>query len=360
MQGLAWAIGSAVVLATLYLLFWPVAVAPVAWDAPVDRGFITPYDSNNLMRRVQAYDIGPHAGAEDITSGHDGHLYSTSEDGAILRYGVRDVEIFAQTGGRPLGIEADSDGSLVVANAYLGLQRIALDGTVETILDQVDGQPLVYADDLAIASNGKIYFTEASTKFGAANSGGSYAASLLDLIEHGGHGLVIEFDPASGESNILLDGLNFANGIAISDDETFLLIAETGSYRILKYWLLGERAGQSEVLLDNLPAFPDNINSGRNGRFWIGLVAPRNALMDRFAPNPFLRKLTQRLPTRFRPSAVPHSQVIAINGDGVVLMNLHDAGARFPALTGVLETRDTLYFTSLFGHYLPYIRKQDL
>ena len=106
------------------------------------------------------------------------------------------------------------------------------------------------------------------------------------------------------------------------------------------------------MLLDNLPGFPDNINTGRNGRFWIGLVAPRNVMLDRFSARPWLRKVIQRLPARFRPHAIPHSQVIAINADGEVLMNLHDANARFPALTGALETGDTVYLTSLFGSQL--------
>ena len=360
MKGLTWTIGVAVALAALYLMIWPVTVTPVAWNAPVDNGFVVPFESNDSLRSARVYEIGPHEGPEDLTAGSDGHLYSTTASGAILRYGVSSVAVFAKTGGRPLGIEADSDGSLVVANAYLGLQRIDLDGNVETILDEVNGQALMYADDLAIASDGKIYFSEASTKFGAEFNGGSYAASLLDINEHGGHGMVIEFDPSNGESRILIDELNFANGVAISEDETFLLVAETGSYRILKHWLIGENAGQTDVLIDNLPAFPDNINSGRNGRFWIGFVAPRNALLDRFSASPFMRKVLQRFPTRFRPRAVPHSQVIAINGDGDVVMNLHDASAPFPAITGAFETRDSLYLTSLFGHQLPYVRKENL
>ncbi len=361
LRGFAWAIGSLLVLAALYLLLWPVPIDPVAWVAPANTGFVDPYASNNLLRRARAIDIGPHAGPEDITSGTDGHLYSTSADGAILRYAASgDVEVFAETGGRPLGIEADADGSLVVANAYLGLQRVGLDGAVETILDEVNGQPLVYADDLAIAKDGTIYFTEASTKFGAAANSGTYAASLLDINEHGGHGLLIAFNPASQDVRIVLDGLNFANGVAISEDQSFLLLAETGSYRILKHWLAGQSAGQTDVLLDNLPAFPDNINTGMNGRFWVGFVAPRNALLDRFSDSPFVRKILQRFPAQFRPRAVPHSQVIGINGDGVVLMNLHDTNARFPALTGVFETPDTLYLTSLFGQQLPYVRKEDL
>jgi sugar lactone lactonase YvrE len=353
--------GVAVVLAALYLLFWPVPIDPVAWVAPTDRGFVVPYDSNDSLQYARTFDIAPHAGPEDITAGIDGYLYSTSADGSILRFDGRSkIDLFATTGGRPLGIEAAADGSLVVANAYLGLQRIERDGVVETLLDASNGRPLPHANDLAIGSDGTIYFSEASSKFSAASHGGSYPASLLDIMEHGGHGRLIAFEPDKQEMRILLDGLNYANGVAISEDQSFLLIAETGAYRILKYWLKGPDAGLTEVLLDNLPAFPDNINSGRNGRFWIGLIAPRNSLLDRLSGKPFVRKVLQRFPSGLRPRAVPHSQLIAINGNGDVLMNLYDVSARFPAITGALETADTLYLSNLFGQQLPYVRKADL
>ena len=73
-----------------------------------------------------------------------------------------------------------------------------------------------------------------------------------------------------------------------------------------------------------------------------------------------LRKVIQRLPASMRPNAEPFSHVIAINGDGEVLMNMHDPDARFPTLTGVVETRDTLYLTTLFGNQIPRIAKRDL
>jgi sugar lactone lactonase YvrE len=355
------ALGGVTLFITFYLLLWPVPVDPVGWVAPTDQGFISPYASNDLLRAASGIDIGPHEGPEDATAGSDGRIYSTAASGVVLRYDAQGkVEVFAETGGRPLGIAADADGTLVVANAYLGLQRIAPDGSVETILDALGDQDLVYANNLAIGTDGKIYFSESSTKFGAAANGGSYAASLLDINEHGGHGRVIEFDPVSGNSRLVLEALNYANGVAISEDQTFLLVAETASYRILKHWLNGPRAGETQLLLDNLPAFPDNISRGMHGRFWVGLVAPRNALIDRFSDKPFVRKILQRFPARLRPSAVPHSQVIAINSDGEVLMNLHDAGARFPALTGAVETRDTVYLTTLFGQQLPFVRKDKL
>jgi len=343
-----------------YLLFWPVPVDPVSWQAPVDHGFVDPFAPNNLLKSATGIDLGEFEGPEDATLGYDGRIYITTSDGSIIRVQNRGVSEFVNVGGRPLGIETDHDGALIVANAVSGLQRVDPDGTVTNLVDEFDGQSLENANNLAIGPNGVIYFSQSSTKFTAREYGGSYDPSLLDILEHGGHGNIYAFDPTRGSLTRLMSGLNYANGVAVSEDGSFLLVSETGHYRILKYWLTGELTDSTEILLDNLPAFPDNIKSGLQGRFWIGFAAPRNQLVDRLSDKPFVRKIIQRLPPAVRPKAEAFSQVIAINGDGEVLMNLHDQDARFPTLTGVLETRDSLYLTTLFGHRLPRIRKRDL
>ena len=349
------------ILAMLYLLLWPVPIDPVAWDAPLDHGLVDPFGPDKRLGRARAIDLGDEHGPEDITAGHDGRLYATVADGKIVQIdGYGNVRVFADVGGRALGIETDADGSMLVANAYLGLQRVSMDGSVETVLSHVNGQALVFADDLAIANDGTVYFSEATTKFGAEQYGGTYRAALLDIMEHAGHGQIIEFNPSTGDARVIVDALNFANGVAISEDQQFLLIAETGSYRILKHWLQGPKSGATEILLDNLPALPDNINNGRNGRFWIGMVAPRVRQLDALSDKPLMRKIVQRLPAAFRPKAEPYSHVIAINADGEVLANLQDPAARFSTLTGVLETRDALYLATLFGQQLPWLDKDDL
>jgi len=362
MKRLTLAILSLVAAIVLYVTAWPVPIDPVAWQAPVDQGLTGAHNPNDLLRNTRSIDLGDYAGPEDVALGQDGFLYATVASGEILRISQRDhsVSVFARPGGRPLGIEIDRDGSLLVANAVSGVQRVAADGTVTDLLTEVGGMPLVYADDVAVARDGTIYVSEASTKFGAMAAGGTLESSLLDIIEHGGHGLVIEYAPATGVARILMDGLNFANGLAISDDQQYLLVAETGSYRVHRYWLQGPQAGTSEVILDNLPGFPDNINNGLNGRFWIGLAAPRNALLDRYSDKPFVRRMLQRAPAFIRPSPVASSHVIAISGDGQVLMDLQHPGAGYPLLTGVLETRTTLFLTSLIGNRLSYVVKQDL
>jgi len=347
-------------LISTYLLLWPVPVDPVSWRAPVDRGYVGPFASNDLLKSASGIDLGGFEGPEDATRGSDGRLYVTTASGAILSIQDRGVSEFANAGGRPLGIETDYDGSLLVANAHAGIQRITGDGSVTTILDTIDQRQLENANNLAIGPDGIIYFSQSSSKFTAAEFGGSYKASLLDILEHGGHGNVYAFDPATGSARRLISGLNYANGVAISEDGSYLIIAETGNYRILKHWLEGDSEGDTLVLIDNLPGFPDNIKSGLDGRFWIGFAAPRNELIDRLSDKPFLRKVIQRLPASVRPRAVPFSHVIAINGDGDVTMNLHDPLARFPTLTGVLETEDSIYLTTLFGDQLGRVRKRHL
>ena len=285
MRRLGASLKAGLTLTALYLAAWPVPVEPVAWNAPQDEGLTGAFAANHALAAAETVDLGAYEGPEDVATGHDGALYATTLSGAILRID-RDshrVSEFARTGGRPLGIETAPDGALLVANAYIGIQRISLEGEVTDLLTAVNGEPLAYADDLAVSSTGVIYFSDASSRFGASEWNGTYEASLLDILEHGGHGRVSE-------------GLNFANGVAIAPDDRYLLIAETGSYRILRHWLQGPAAGSTEVIIDNLPGFPDNINSGSKNRFWIGLVAPRNAKLDSLSERPFLRKVVQRLP----------------------------------------------------------------
>jgi sugar lactone lactonase YvrE len=345
---------------SLYLVAWPVPIQPVSWNAPTDRGLVDPFELNDLLRAASAIDLGEFEGPEDATIGTDGNIYVTTLSGHVVQLRDGRVKPFANPGGRPLGIEAQPDGTLLVANAFFGLQRIARNGSVTTLLSEVGGRPLVYANNLAVGPDGTIYFSESSSKFGAESSHGTYEASLLDIMEHGGHGRVFSFDPATGSVEILLEKLDFANGVAVSRDGSFLLVSETGHYRVLKHWLTGAQRGKTEILLENLPGFPDNLKRGLQGRFWLGMAAPRNRLLDQFSDKPLLRKMVQRLPEFVRPKALPSAHVIAFNSEGQVLMNLHDPEVKFPTLTGVLETRRSLYLTTLFGNSLPRVDKRHL
>jgi sugar lactone lactonase YvrE len=211
-----------------------------------------------------------------------------------------------------------------------------------------------------VVPNGRVYFSDASTKFAAADADGTLSASLLDIMEHGLYGRIIEYDPTSGDTQVVMTDLSFANGVAAAANGEFLLVAETGGYRIWKHWLAGDKSGQSEVLVDNLPGFPDNVHIGHDGRFWVGLTTKRTAILDDLSDKPFWRKVVQRMPEFMRPKVVAYGHVLAINGEGEVLQSLQDPNGKYPATTGAWETAKHLYVSSLTAPVLARFNKSKL
>ena len=349
----------AVAASFLYLGFWPVPIEPTDWQAPSDQGYVGDFSSNTQLQAAEFVQLDNTDGPEALARGPEGDIYISSAQGWVLRHNplTRATTRWVHTDGRPLGMTFDANQNLLVADAYRGLLSIAPSGSVSVLTDSVEGSPIAYADDVDVAADGKVYFSDASTKFGARAHGGTYAASLLDTMEHGGHGRVLMYNPVDRSTEVLLDGLNFANGIALDADSRFLLVAETGHYRIKKYWLSGPDQGTTDILIDNLPGFPDNIVRGPNGRFWIGLVAPRDRLLDGMSSHPWLRKLVQRLPSILHPTIVPFGHVFSIDGHGNNIRSLQDPSGSYHGVTGALETEQWLYISSLFEDRLARLKR---
>ena len=338
---------SMTVVLTAYLLFWPVEIEPVAWQAPTDNGYVDSYSQNQHLSQIKRIELSDQIGPEDYALGKDGNVYFGLLSGDISYLDqAGNIQPWVNTKGRPLGIEFDGDGNLIVADAFLGLLKVDAKGVIETLVTEIDGIALNYADDVDVADNGKIYFSDASTKFHAKKYG-TFAASMLDINEHGGHGRVLEYDPVSKQSTTLLSGLNFANGIAVSHDQKWVLVNETGSYRVLKVGIDASNKGHVETVIDNFPGFPDNISRGSNGVYWVGLVSPRSGALDSLSGSAFVRKIVQRLPAFMRPKAKHFGHIIAINDNGDVIHNLQDPLGMYGHTTGALEVGDKLYVSSL-------------
>ncbi len=346
-------------LIVLYFLFWPVPIEPVAWKSPPNPGYTGPFAPNERLSDMELLPLGGLHAPESVALDQQGRIYVSTHEGWILRLqpdGTR-PEKWAQSGGRPLGITFDSEGNLIVADSFRGLLSISTEGKVKKLASECDEIPILYADDVDVAADGKIYFTDASTKFGARQYGGTYEASLLDLMEHGGHGRLLVYDPSTGKTTTLLKGLNFANGVAVSHDQNSVLINETGSYRVIRFWLEGPKKGKAQTLVDGLPGFPDNITAGMEGRYWVALASPRNPLLDALSDKPFLRKVVQRLPAFARPKAQAYGHIIALDDMGKVVEDLQDPAGRYPVNTSVRETKDYLYVGSLAASALARVSK---
>ena len=358
--------GLAVTLAALYLAFWPVPINPQPWTPPPPQPYTGDFAANTRLQGLEMLPIGDYHGPEDVViAEEDGReiAYTTSQDGVIIRIDTQanSASVFAQTGGVPLGMERDDAGNFIVADAYRGLLSVSPDGKKVTVLtDQVAGTPIAYADDLDIAANGVIYFSDASTRFGAEASGSTLAGSLLELSENGNSGRVLSYDPATGQTAIVADNYSFANGVAMCPDDSCILVNETGEYSVDKIYVDGPRAGEIEVLIDNLPGFPDNINRGGvvNGRqtYWLGLASPRVPKLDEAAQRPFLRSLSLRLPEPLRLAPGAYGMVIQIDEDGKVLQTLQDPTGAYPVTTGAIEGDGWLYITSLTSRQLGRLR----
>lgn len=331
-----------------YLLLWPVAIEPLAWRAPADAGLTGIFAENRHLSELETIILKDTHGPEALAI-KDSVIYASTREGWIVRYNENtgQTDQWVNTQGSPLGMVFDSDNNLIVADAYRGLLAISPSGQITVLTDHINGQPIAFADDLDIAEDGKIYFSDASSKFGAMAYGGPHGASMLDIIEHGGHGRLLMFDPQTNTTAVVMSGLNFANGVAIDSQSQFVLVNETGSYRIHKYWLRGPKAGSSELLIENLPGFPDNIVRGSNGHFWVGLVSPRIPVIDKLSSYPTVRKIIQRLPAFTRPDGTAYSHVFAIDQHGNVLTSLQDPEGQYPTTTGAIESEHWLYISSL-------------
>lgn len=369
LQRLSILVVAALAVLAAYLLLWPVPVEPVAWRAPAAPGYVGPHAANTRLANLRTIDIGTEVGPEHLAFGPDGKLYAAMASGAIVRMDADGTgqETFAQTGGRVLGFDFDAQGRLIAADAIKGLLAIAPDRRLTLLADQVrPGDPILYADAVVVAADGQIYLTDASTRFAPAQWGGTFEASVLDILEQSATGRVLAHDPRTGRTRVVARGLSFANGIALSADGRSLFVNETGKYRVWKIATTAtdldvrQPSPQAQVLLDNLPGYPDNLMRGLDGRIWLGFAKPRNPVIDDMADKPFLRKVTLRLPRALWPVPRAYGHVIAFTEDGRVVADLQDPSGAYPETTAVTETRDRLYVQSLHAKMLGWLpRKAD-
>jgi len=205
---------------------------------------------------------------------------------------------------------------------------------------------MIFVDDVDVASNGTVWFTDASTRFDQHDY-------VIDITESRPSGRLLAWNPDSGETTVHVDELGFANGVALGSGEAYVLVNETMRYRIRRYWLLGDKAGQTDIFIENLPGFPDNLSYDGEDLFWVALVYPRDKTIDSVMPRPFLRKIIMRLPEALRVSEPnPIGLVLALDHNGNVVHNLQDHTGRYHTITSVNEAGGYLWLGSLIQPYV--------
>lgn len=328
-----------------YLVFWPVPVAPLTYAPGDNPGLTGIFATNNALSAAEVILLPDgRLGPEDLAVRTDGSFYTTDRGGSLYLFAGDVLKPVAELGGRPLGLDIGPDGALYIADSFRGILRWTEDG-LETLVSEVAGAPLIYANQLDVGRDGTVYFSNSSDRFDPETMGGTKPTAVMAIWEQSPTGYVARRTP-DGVVEKIAEGFVYANGVALSPDDDFLLIAETGRATVHKLWLSGDKAGTREVLMQNLPGYPDNIEPMGNGTYWMAFASPRvpaEALM----PYPFLRKVIWRLGPWVRPAPIEHGIMVHFDGNGEILKVLQDPSGSLGITTGGRVVGDALYIMTL-------------
>ena len=338
------------------------SLRPLTWvpqDAP---SFTNELELNERLQSAESIDLAGYFGAEEITTDSKGNIYCGAHvgpadfsSGAIIQLSSEGKSsVYMETDAWVTGMAFDEQDDLYALINGLGLIRIHPDKSIDTLLTQTpDGKPILMGTGLKLSSDGKVYFANMS---GQGQSSSKYFNKLiLEMRPTGG---LYAYDIKSGSTEVLSEGNYFANGLELSPNEDYLLLTETSRYRILRYWLKGDQKGQSEVFMDNLPGFPNNILLRDNGHYWLGFTTKRSQSLDDIHPKEGMKKFVYSLPAFLQPKAEPFGMVLEIDKEGNIIDALFDPEGRVVKEAGaVLEHEGALY---LGGDAVSYISKVSL
>ncbi len=325
---------------------------PPAPSTAADSG--TAYALNDRLRDVYPIGVGQVESPEDVILDDNDHLYCGSRHGDILRFFPPDykkMEVYAHIGGQTLGMAFDAENNLCVCVGGMGLYRVTPQRKVEKLTDEtnrsllsvIDDSRLRLADDLDIAPDGRIFFSEATIRY-------EMHDWHTDALEGRGSGRIVCYDPRTKHTHTVLSNLIFPNGICMGSDGQSILFAETWGCTIQRYWFEGPKRGQVEMLIPNLPGHPDNINRASDGNYWCGIIGMRSAVFDLAMRKPgFRTRMVKQLPEAewFSPN-LNTGCVIKFNDRGEVLESLWDLhGVNHPMITSMREHRGYLYLGGL-------------
>jgi ribose transport system permease protein len=333
---------------------------------PTEVGKGGPFEQNDKLRDVSLIGLGRIEAPEDVILDRNDVLYAGSRHGDIIRFFPPDYErmdVFAHIGGQPLGMAFDRADNLYVCIGGMGLYRIKPDGTVEKVTDETnrsmysvnDDSRLRLADDLDITDDGLIFFSEATVRY-------EMDEWPVDGLEARGNGRIICYDTKTRTTHTALRGLKFPNGVAVASDGQSILFAETFGCSIKRYWFAGSKKGTVEVVMDNLPGYPDNINLASDGNYWLALVGMRSPALDLAWKMPgFRRRMAKRVPVdEWLFPNINTGCVVKFNEQGKILESFWDLkGVNHPMITSMREHRGYLYLGGIANNRIGRFKLQN-
>jgi ribose transport system permease protein len=336
-------------------------VAPVYFEMGESQSAVpgsgTSYELDNRLSQAGPIGLGELEGPEDVILDRDDHLYCGTRHGEIVRFfapGYERSEVFAHVGGFPLGLAFDRAGNLVTCVGAMGLYSIAPDRTVTRLSAEtarsrtsiIDDARLRDPNDCDIAPDGRIYFTDSTTRYDAHDW-------ALDSIENRPTGRLLVYDPKDGSTRTLLSGYRYTNGVCIAHDGKSLFFAESWACRVHRYWLEGPKAGSVECVIRDMPGYPDNINRASDGRYWMAWLGMRTPSFDLSLRHPGMRKrMTRRLPQdEWLFPNINTGGVVKFDEAGRIVDTFGDlTGVSHPMVTSMREHKGQLFVGGILNN----------
>lgn len=337
-----------VIIVIFILTLQGCSLAPMAWEPPVKPALTGNLAENELLSATEWKKLDGWYGPEDIAVDKQENLYTgvrlskmDFNDGRIIKINPEgQISVFADTGSWVVGLHFDENENLIGCDQKRGLISVNKKGEITTLASEDEnGNPFLIPNDVDIASNGIIYFSVSSTKlpFNIANA----RKIILEVKPDGG---LYSYNPQTKDVNTLIAGSFFGNGVAVSQNDEFVLMVELTKYRILRYWLKGDKKGQADIFIDNLPGIPNGISRRKDGSFWLGFTTRRNNLLDMIQPKPFVKKFLYAFPLWLQPEQEDFGMIMHLNENGEILKTYYDTTGKYVSEASSIEEHNGYIF----------------
>ena len=196
-------------------------------------------------------------------------LWSDIPNNRVMRWDEATGEVgeFRKPSTYANGATRDRQGRLVhCEHGERRITRTEYDGTITVVMDQFEGKRLNSPNDVIVASDGAIWFTD--PVFGILGNYEGYRSDP-ELPQN-----VYRIDGQTGVATVVADDILGPNGLCFSPDESILYIVESRgepTRKILAYDVVdGVKLTNKRIHIDAGPGTPDGMRCDVDGNLWCG------------------------------------------------------------------------------------------